>query len=274
MESLRRQSCFSIYVCMALLLITFLGSSLSVAAAKEQKLQIFAASSLTEAFNEMERAFERANPGVDITSTFAATSVLRSQIEHGATPDIFASADLKHMQALTQKGIILGKYVPIAHNRIALIVPAVNPARIRSVADTAKPGVSLIGCSVEVPVGAYTIQVIDKLGASGKFGADYSKRVKANFRSMEPNVKGIVAKILTGDADAGFCYESDVTTSIRKQVKVIPIPIRYNVLASSYIGVVKGVSNPQLAKRFISAVLSPAGQAILKRHGMVPLKGK
>jgi molybdate transport system substrate-binding protein len=274
MKRLRWQAILGILVYTAAVVAIALTWPQRAAAAPKRTLQVFAASVLTEAFSEMERAFERANPDVDVTISFGATSMLRTQVEHGATPDVFESADEKNIRALVQSGYIVGGYAPIAHNRITLIVPLKNPAHIRSLADVARPGVSLVGCNPEVPVGAYTEQVVAKLGQSGKFGADYAKRVKANFRSLEPNVKGIVAKVITGDADAGFCYVSDVNENVRKQVKVIPIPSQYNVLASHFIGVVKGAHEPQMSKRFIAAVLSPAGQGILKRHGMIPVKGE
>jgi molybdate transport system substrate-binding protein len=236
------------------------------------RLQVMAASSLTEAGTELKAIFEKTHKGVIVNTQFAASSMLRTQIENGAKPDIFMSADEKNIKALAQAGLLAGPYLPIAHNSIAIIVPKDNPERIRSAADLARPGLTLVGCSPEIPVGNYTQQVLDKLDKSGKFGANYKSRVQKNFRSLEPNVKGIVAKVTLGDAEAGFCYASDVTPEIAKQVKMITIPAQYNVKVTSYIGVVKNRGDAKLARQFVDFVRSAAGQKILKQHNMIPIK--
>ena len=256
----------------AVILTVGLAGQQGAQAAGKQELQVFAASVMTEAFEALAQEFERTHPQVDVKTNFAATSVLRFQVEQGAMPEVFESADLKNITALQQGGYIVGKIEPIAHNRLTVIVPASNPAGIRSLADLARPNLTLVACAQEVPVGAYTLQVLDKLQASGKFGKDYRRRVTANFRSLEPNVKGIVTKVVLGDADAGICYASDVNPEVAKRVKVIPIPEKYNVLATHYIGVVKGCRNPALGREFIKLVLSPMGQHILKCKGLVPVK--
>lgn len=254
------------------LLICALGGNHKAAAAGKTEVQVFAASVMTESFGEIKRLFEKTHPEVDVKLSFAATSVLRFQVEQGSTPEVFESADAKNMEALVKKGFIATKPLPIAHNRIAVIIPAANPGKIRSLADLARPNLALVGCAADVPVGAYTLEVLGKLDKSGKFGKDFGKRVKANFHSLEPNVKGIVAKVMLGDADAGFCYVSDLNANVAKKVRIIPIPDKYNVLASHYIGIVKGCPNAKLGRQFITTVLSPTGQAILQRNGLIPVK--
>lgn len=241
-------------------------------AAGKQEVQILAASVMTEALTEMKQLFEKSHPGVITKPSFASSSMLRLQVESGAIPDIFESADYANIKPLMDSGAITGKVYPIAHNRLAIIIPKGNPGKIHSVADLANNKLYLVACSPEVPIGNYTVQALDKLQNSRQFGSDFKKRVQANFRSLEPNVKGIVTKVITGDADAGICYVSDVTAGVAKQVKVIPIPDKYNVMATHYIGVVKGCRYPRLGWKFIDFVLSPAGQQVFERHGLIAIK--
>ena len=257
---------------LAMLLVGVLASAPPAAAAEKQELQVYAASVMTEAFTELKRVFEKKHPETNVLLNFGATSMLRTQVENGATPDIFESADYTNINTLWRKGYIPGKYQPMAHNRLVVITPAENRAHINSLEDLTRPELILVSCAAEVPVGAYTLQVLDKLNKSGKFGSNYKKKVMDNFRSLEPNVKGIVAKVMLGDADAAFCYASDINENIMKKVKVIPIPEQYNVLASHYIGLVKGCRNPEAGKQFIALTLSPTGQAIFARNGMITLK--
>jgi molybdate transport system substrate-binding protein len=242
-------------------------------AAPKREVQVFAASVMTEAFTELKGIFEKSHPGVEVKIQFAATSLLRTQVENGAKPDVFESADERSIKALWQNGLVPGRYQPMAYNRLAVIVPTENRKHIASLSDLTKPGITLVGCAPEVPVGGYTLQLLDNLDKSGKFGRDYKKRVQANFRSLEPNVKGIVAKVLTGDADAGFCYASDINANVKDKVSVIPIPEQYNVKASHYISLIKECKNADLGKQFISLTLSPQGQAVFARNGMIPVKG-
>ncbi len=240
--------------------------------AAKQEVQVFAAASLAESLTEMTEAFTRLHPGVEVKTSVAATSVLRLQVEQGAQPEVFESADEMNMQALEKGGYLLGKPSPLAYNKLTVVVPAANPAKINSLADLARPGVRLVGCSPEVPIGEYTLQALDKMERSGKFGPDYSKKVQANFRSLEPNVKGIVTKIMLGEADAGICYASDVAPALAKKITAVPIPEDYNVRAALFIAQVKGARNANLGREFINLALSPEGQAVLARHGLIPVK--
>ncbi len=255
----------------AVALLLSLGFAIKAEAKQRQELQVFAASSLTEALTEVKQVFEKSHPDAEVKTSFGGSSVLRFQVEQGATPEVFESADEANIKALWQKGYIAGKYRPLAYNSLTVIVPAANRANINSPQDLARPGVVLVGCAPEVPIGTYTLEVLDKLEKSGKFGKGFKERAQANFRSLEPNVKGIVAKVALGDADAGICYVSDVSPEVAKQVKVIPIPEKYNVRSSLYVGLVKGCRNPDLGRRFIDFSLSPAGQAIFSRHGLTPV---
>ena len=96
------------------------------------ELTVFAAASLTEAFDQIKADLEAANPGLTITYNFAGSQVLVTQLAEGAEADVFASADTRQMAAAQEQGLIAGEPAIFVRNRLAVVVPADNPAAIES----------------------------------------------------------------------------------------------------------------------------------------------
>lgn len=236
-------------------------------------LTIFAASSLTDAFNEMKGRIEAANPGTTITFNYAASSALRTQLEQGAKADLYASADTAQLDNAIKSGVINGGGSLFARNTPVLIIPANNPKGIAAPADLARPGVKLVLAAPAVPIGNYSRQIIDKMGKDPAYGADFGPKTRANVVSEEANVRQIVAKIQLGEGDAGIVYSSDVTPAVRDQVKIISIPPPVNVIAEYPIALVRGAANEAGARAFIGYLLSAEGQAILQKWGFIPIAG-
>ena len=192
-----------------------------IAIVEPQTLTVFAAASLTDAFTEIGKSFETANPGVTVTFNFAGSQALRTQIEEGASVDVFASASGKEMDALvTGKFVADGVKQIFLNNKLVVILPSDNPARLEALEDIAKPGIKLVLAAEEVPVGNYARQALDLMNAS--FGVDFKDKVLANVVSNEDNVKQVVAKVQLGEADAGIVYTSDVVAAT--DLKTIEIP--------------------------------------------------
>jgi molybdate transport system substrate-binding protein len=234
------------------------------------KLTVFAAASLTDAFNETARAFEANNSGVTVALNYAGSQVLTTQIKQGATVDVFASADQKNMKSVQDAGLMNNSSIAIfAENKLAIIVPTGNPANISSLTDLAKSGVKLDICNSSVPCGNYTLQMLAKASNNTTYGSGFKNSVLANVVSQETNVNDVVAKVALGQADAGVVYKSDVPAAYQSKVQVITIPDSVNVLAKYPIGVGSTSSNAQLAQSFINYVTSPAGQAILLKYGFI-----
>jgi molybdate transport system substrate-binding protein len=251
--------------CLALLLV---GSALSARAGGERELTVFAAASLREAFAELGKTFEREHPGTRVRVSLAGSQELRTQIEHGAPADVFASADWKHMQALVAAKLASSPRT-FARNEPVIVVPKDNPARLRSLQDLPRARRIVVGAP-EVPVGAYTLRILE--AASKRYGAGFGPAVEAHIVSREPNVRQVLSKVSLGEADAAIVYRTDVQAAGRG-VEVIPIPPELNVVAEYPVAVLQHATESRLAREFVDLLLSPAGQEALGRFGFQPGTG-
>jgi len=232
------------------------------------KLNVFGAASLTAAFGEIKTKFEAANPGVTVTYNFAGSNTLAQQITSGAPADVFASADTNNMQKVSNPGLVNTPQT-FARNKVVVIVPANNPGNIKTLHDLANKGVSIAVANSSVPVGNYTLEVLNKMGQSSEYGPAYENAVKANFVTQETSVTGVVQKVQLGDVDAGFVYVSDAFSAGSK-VMSIDIPDEFNILADYPIATVKASTHPSAAESFVQYVLSVDGQAILAKYHFIP----
>ncbi len=228
------------------------------------ELHVYAASSLTEAFRDLEPLFEAAHPDVDVRLTFAGSQVLRLQIEQGADADVYASANPEHMDALVAENLVREGEV-FAHNELAVIVPAADPAGIDSFADLPKATRIVLGTE-NVPVGRYARESLN-LAEERRFGAGFEESVMAHVVSEETNVRLARAKVELGEADAAMVYLTDAVGSDR--LRVIPIPEDVNVRADYLIGVVRRSGHVARAEDWIDLVTSPEGRRVLAARGFV-----
>lgn len=230
-------------------------------------LEVYAASSLTEAFRALEEEFEVRHPGVDVVSTFAGSQVHRLQIEQGARADLFASANPRHVEALTAAGLAEPPRI-FARNRLVVIVPASNPAGLESFDDLPRAERLVLGAP-EVPVGRYAREVIRRAGA--RRGEAFEDALMTSIASSESNVRLVRAKVELGEADAAFVYRTDAIGL--DGVRVLSVPDDLNVVAEYPMAVIREAASPELARAWMAFVLSDDGQAILARHGFDPPRG-
>jgi molybdate transport system substrate-binding protein len=223
-------------------------AALPVAGAASTRITVYAAASLTEVFPRIAP-----NPHYN----FAGSDTLATQIEQGAPADVFASASPKQAELLYHDGF-LRKPVVFATNKLVVIVPDSNPGRIKTVYDLRRSGLQVVIGASTVPVGAYTRQILDSLGIT--------QAVMKNVVDQEPDVKGIVAKVALGEADAGFVYKTDARPVASKvNAVLVPAwaqpPIRYEI------GIVRSNSHRAAATAFVRRVTSLRGRRILVRAG-------
>ena len=228
------------------------------------EIVVFAASSLTDAFQDMATAFQRVNPNAKLTFNFGASSQLATQLGQGARADAFASADQTQMDNAKKAAAVAGEDQVFARNRLVLITPKDNPAKISAIRDLANPGVKFVTAPPSVPIGQYAAQMLDKASADPVYGADFKTRVAANTVSMEDNVRQVVSKVWLGEADAAVVYSTDATPQVRDQLQIIPVPDPLQTLATYPIAVAKG-NNAAGGEAFVGYVLGPQGQAALAK---------
>ncbi len=230
------------------------------------ELTVFAAASLTDAFERIADGLETANEGLSITYNFAGSQALVTQLQEGAEADVFASANVAQMEAAVEDGSIAGDPVTFVRNRLAIVVPVDNPAGIETPADLGQEGLRLVLAQADVPVGRYAREAVCKMGEDlAAYGEGFVKRVAANVASEEEDVRDVLARVQLGEADAGIVYVSDAS-SAADEVELIEIPDDVNVVATYPIAAVER-GDAALAEAFIAYVLGSDGQAILEDFG-------
>jgi molybdate transport system substrate-binding protein len=231
-----------------------------IRAQADQEIIVSAASSLTEAMNDIGREFSRANPGVTVRFNFAASGALQQQILQGAPVDVFASASGKEMDALETKGRILpGTRVDFASNRLVLIAPA--RGKLKTWDDLKTTAVSRIAISNpdSVPSGRYARETLTKRGL---WPAVSSKLV------MGENVRQTLSYVANGDADAGLVFATDARIEGRRvRVVATAAPGRDHAIISYPAAVVKGTANPSAARRFVQFLTGQTAKSMLLRRG-------
>ncbi|HEU5097743.1 MAG TPA: molybdate ABC transporter substrate-binding protein [Roseiflexaceae bacterium] len=238
------------------------------------ELTVFAAASLTDAFKQIGEQFGAANGGAIVTFNFAGSDQLATQINQGAPADVFASANKKQMDAVIQAGeIVGGGERTFVRNRLVVIYPKDNPARLAALRDLANPGVKVVLASKSVPVGAYALDFLAKASKLPDYTESYSPTVLENVVSYEENVKAVLSKIMLGEADAGIVYTTDAATIKDGSIGTLDIPDDLNTIASYPIAATKNAKNAELAKKFVDFVLSPEGQHILFEYGFISPSG-
>jgi len=232
-------------------------SGSSTAGKVSGQLVVFAATSLTDAFNQIGAGFEKAHPGVTVKFNYNGSSSLATSINQGAPADVFASAAPANMKTVTDAGDAVGTPQTFASNTAEIMVENGNPQHINSVKDLADPKVKVAVCAPAVPCGAVAQEVFKNAGVTVK------------PVSEETNVGGVVTKVTLGEVDAGIVYVTDVKANEGKAVGV-PIPADQNATTEYPIVQVKGAPNASAAKAFISYVLGPDGQKVLASFGFKP----
>ncbi|MFZ9629724.1 MAG: molybdate ABC transporter substrate-binding protein [Ilumatobacteraceae bacterium] len=215
---------------------------------------VFASASLTEAYTAIGDAFMAAHPGVEVTFNFAASSELAAQIADGAPADVLATADTTTMQVAIDGLAAAGAEAPspaqFATNSMQIVVGPGNPKGVEGLADLADPDLLVVLCAVDTPCGTYAATVLENAG------------VAVTPVSFEQNVKGVLSKVTSGEADAGIVYRTDVIAA-GADATGVDIDAAVNVVAEYPIAALTG----DLAAAFEAFVLGAEGRSILSKFG-------
>lgn len=213
----------------------------------EGELIVYAASSLTDVFQDLD---------AKAVFNFAGSDELATQIREGAEADVYAAASPRYPDELYGDGLLEQPTI-FATNRLVLVVPRDNRARIRSLADLDKEGVKLVIGTEGVPVGDYTREVIEK---SGK------KQILDRVVSEEEDVKGVLSKVALGEADAGFVYATDANAA-GEDVRSIELPDEIQVPIRYPVAIVAATTREEQAREFVDLLLSDMGREALQDAG-------
>jgi molybdate transport system substrate-binding protein len=216
-------------------------------------LTVFAAASLTEAFEELAVRFEERNPSVDVALNFGGSAGLAQQIAEGAPADVFAAAAEAPMQALADAGLAADPVV-FATNTLALVVPAGNPAGVAGLDDLARAELRVALCDPSVPCGAASATLLDAEG------------VVAAPDTLESDVKSVLTKVSLGEADAALVYRTDVLAA-GDAVEGIDVPAAASVVNRYPVAAVSGSEHADAAAAFVALVTGEDGREVLERLG-------
>ena len=217
---------------------------------RETKVTVYAAASLSEAFEDLATEYETANPDVDVKLNFAGSVRLAAQISAGARADVFASANSATMSRVVAEGRTAAPPVLFVRNRLALVVPIDNPGNVTGLEDLSEDHLVLAVCAPEVPCGALAKAVLLDAG------------VDTDADTEETSVRAVLTKVTLGEADAGLVYATDVAAG---GDNVAEVPLGPQIRFNDY--PVAPVSDRAVAAEFVEFVLGPDGQRILRSHG-------
>lgn len=219
------------------------------------ELTVYAAASLTAAFDDLATRFEQLHPALDVAPiVYDGSSTLATQLVEGAPADVFASADEKNMTVVADAALLAGPAQLFASNTLVIAFPPGNPGGVTSLDDLTKPDLSVVLCAAEVPCGSASHRLLTAAGLT------------VTPASEEQNVSAVLTKIKADEADAGLVYATDVAAAGAAVEWIVPagaadVVNRYPVAALA------GAANPTAASAFVAYVLGPDGQAVLAGYG-------
>lgn len=246
---MRRHRSFAAVLALVVIALTACGSGDS-----EGRLTVFAAASLKAPFTHIGELYEAQNPGESVVFDFAGSSTLVSRLSQGADADVFASADIANMAKAVDAGLVDGAPQHFASNTLTIVTAPGNPKNIESLSDLTRDDLLVVMCAPQVPCGSATQRVEKHSG------------VDVSPVSEEASVADVLAKVTSGQADAGLVYVTDAAVA-GDAVTIVPFPESATAVNTYPIAVLDSASDEAAARRFVDLVLGPEGQAVLAEAG-------
>jgi molybdate transport system substrate-binding protein len=234
-----------------------LAAGTSGCGAHEDHLSVLAAASLTGTFTELGTVFEKEHPGVDVRLSFDSSATLARQVVEGAPADVLATADEQTMQGVVAAGGTAEPPHVFATNHLVLVVPAGNPAHVRTMSDLARPDVAYVVCVPSAPCGHVAATALARAN------------VEAPAASEETDVKAVLSKVTLGEADAGLVYTTDALEA-GAAVRTFEIPGSRAASTSYDVAALADAGSSELAQEWVALVLSDRGRRILSDAGFGP----
>ena len=242
------------------------------------EIVVFAAASMIETLNELKTVYEAAHPGVTILYNFDSSGTLKTQIEEGATCDLFISAGQKQMNQLDISAsaevntdgldfVQEGTRINLLENKVVLVVPEGNPKNINSF-DDMKAGledgsIKMAMGNEDVPVGQYTQKIL------AYYGLDESKLAEAGVITYGTNVKEVTTQVGESTVDCGIIYETDAYSAGMDPVATATEEMCGKTIYPA--AVLKGTSDKDAAVSFLEYLKGDHAKEVFEKVGFIPL---
>ena len=245
-------------------------------ASEKTELVVFAAASMTETLNQIKTDYEEQHKDITLTYNFDSSGTLKTQIQEGATCDVFISAAQKQMDQLDASKdntanpeqldfINSGSRMDLLENKVVLVVPENNPKNINSFDDLKSKlesgDVLLAMGNSDVPVGQYTQKILQYWGLDEKALAD------AGEITYGSNVKEVTTQVSEGSADCGVVYYTDAYSAGLKIVGEATEEMCGKTIYPA--AVMKNSEHPEQAQEFLAYLSSDAAAKVFEKVGFV-----
>ncbi|MGF1764198.1 molybdate ABC transporter substrate-binding protein [Aliivibrio kagoshimensis] len=244
----------------AVFLMSCLASLPSLAA---EKVTVFAASSLTNALNEIGQRYEQQNQDVKVLFSFASSSALARQIGQGAPADLYLSANQKWMDFVEQKSAVNGRSrITLLKNSLVLIAPKksdINTIDINGAWDilsTVGDSRLAVGDPDHVPVGFYAKQALQTL---------HLWKTADPLLARANNARGALVLVERAEASLGVVYATDAR--VAPNVKVVGVfPASSHKLIEYPLAMVSKTPN-KATQDFYQYLLSAPAKSVFEHYG-------
>lgn len=221
-------------------------------------LTVLAAASLTETFTELGERFEQLHPSLTVRLSFGGSSTLAQQVLAGAPADVLVTASRSTMEPVTDAGAHAAAPSLLASNVLQIAVPPDNPANVSTLADLARPDVTLAVCAVEVPCGAASRKLMDTAG------------LVTRPATFERDVRAVLTKVRLGEVDAGLVYRTDVAAAGDDVLGIPLVEANDPAVVNDYlVAPLAEAPNPSAADAFVAFVLAEDGREVLDDAGFL-----
>ena len=222
-----------------------------------QEITVAAAANLTDAFAEVAKQFT-AKTGIRVVYSFGSTADLTKQIENGGPFDLFASADVEHVDGLDQKGLIVpGTRAIYARGRLVVWTPPQGRVRVSRIEDVTSADVKSVAIAKPdlAPYGRATVETLKALNIWSQI------EPKVVYGTNVSNTKQFAT---SGNADVAFLPLALVK---KDEGQYIEVDERLHQPIDQALAIIKASGKQDIARRFVTFVLGDEGQAILQRYG-------
>lgn len=215
---------------------------------------MLAAASLHGPLDELVALHAERTGGPAPQVTYDGSAALLTQLREGAVADVVVLADAASTARAARDGLLADAGVEVAANTLQLAVAPGNPLAVTGLADLARPDVAVVLCAAPVPCGAATRVLLADAG------------VEVPRASEEQAVTAVLAKVASGEADAGVVYVTDVLAA-RGAVEGVDIPGAARARTTASAAVLAGAPHPDEAADLVALLASADARAVLARHG-------